>query len=237
MSASFFSSNRDLALAHLEARHPSRLDVVSKIFGEIDACLDVLESNSAGNPLAEACGIALVKGKNFAVCSLGLIFDGYGQEAGALVRLLVEHIELLEYLRMFPEEAQNALADGLPSAGARAKRINGSFQFLRDFLNKNSSHGSFSAHSVGHVLGLDGSINKRPNFGAKTFDENFRMVALFSLLLLRSAVTCVELISADAFVECRARHDSLMGRARHVFDFPWQGAGQSGPYESELKGG
>ncbi|MCV2349493.1 hypothetical protein [Paucibacter sp. Y2R2-4] len=218
MHQSFLSPNRELALSHLSTQHPSRLRVVSQTFEQIDGCLGAFERHSPAGPFATACGVALVKGKNFAVCSFGLIADGYGQESGVLLRLLVEHIELLNYLEKFPDEAGRALENKLPTAGARAMRINGKFKFLRDFLNENSSHGSFSDHSVGHVRNRDGSINKRPNFGATTFDANFRLTAVFTIFLLRAAVECIRPVDGPSFDDHAKLFDKLIGRARDVFN-------------------
>ena len=209
--------NRDVALAYLAERQPSRLRVATQTLEHIDTCLASFESLAPNTPLAAACGLALVKGRNFAVCSLGLITDGYGQESGVLLRLLVEHIEVLIYLDRFPDEAQRALANDLPSAGARAKKIEGSFKFLRDFLNENSSHGSFSEHAVGHVRRRDGGFNKQPKFVPSTFDENFRLTAMFTIFLLRSAVSCLRHLDQVAFDENARYFDHLLGRARHVF--------------------
>lgn len=216
MQSDFLWPNRELALAHLCEKHPSRMNVVRQGFDHIDACLTTFES--VRSPLALACGISLVKGKNFAVCALGMITDGYGQECGVLLRLLVEHIELLNYLEKYPDEAERALENRLPRAGVRAQRINGSFKFLRDHLNEHSSHGSFSDHSVGHVLNLDGTFNSRPNFGPTTFDTNFRVTALFTVFLLRSAVACGKVIDPGSFDSHAEGFDKFLQRARHVFE-------------------
>jgi hypothetical protein len=208
--------NRDVALAYLTERQPSRLRVFTQALEHIDSCIEEFERQAPSSPLAKACGITLAKGKNFALSSLGVISDGYGQESGVLLRLLVEHIELLNYLERFPDEATNALANQLPSAGVRAKRVEGKFKFLRDFLNEHSSHGSFSDHSIGHVINRDGTINRVPHFGEETFDTNFRMNAVFTIFLYRAAVSCLQTVNHVAFDVHAGKFDGLLARARYV---------------------
>jgi hypothetical protein len=47
--------------------------------------------------------VTLVKAKNLALGSYSLVLDGLGQEAGALMRPMIEYAELLAYFRLHPE--------------------------------------------------------------------------------------------------------------------------------------
>jgi hypothetical protein len=52
---------------------------------------------------------------------------------------------------MLPDAVNDALAGELPSAGKRAKRIEGIYQPFREHLNEHASHGSYSSHSLAHL--------------------------------------------------------------------------------------
>jgi hypothetical protein len=75
-----------------------------------------------------------------------------GQEAGALLRLLIEQYELLVFVRQDPSRVKLVLDEKLPSPGERAKVIQGDFQDLRSYLNENASHFGFTYESLKHLL-------------------------------------------------------------------------------------
>jgi hypothetical protein len=102
----------------------------------IDRCVDEYEMHAGTNVYARICGLTLLKAKNHALGSMSLVLDGLGQEAGALLRPMIEYIELLTYLRQFPDEAGRAADNDLPTAGQRAKAIGGIYKGLREHLNK-----------------------------------------------------------------------------------------------------
>jgi hypothetical protein len=52
---------------------------------------------------------------------------------------------------MLPDAVNDALAGELPSAGKRAKKIEGIHQPFREHLNEHASHGSYSSHSLAHL--------------------------------------------------------------------------------------
>ena len=214
--------NRDASLQHLRSKQPSRLRVVQALFDAIDECVDLLQdlSPTTNGPYSLACAIAATKGKNLAKAALGTIADGYGQESGALLRPLLEYIELLAYFESFPSETDAAFEDRLPPAGERARRIQGKFQVLREHLNKNASHGSYSVHSVGHLIRDDLRVNKSPNFSPEVFDVNFRTLTVFLIFLLAACVFAIRHISEYEMRAQEEKFHKLVGRARDVFDFP-----------------
>jgi hypothetical protein len=96
--------------------------------------------------------MTLVKARNYALGLYSLSLDGLGQEAGALLRPLVEAYEVLVYFRLDPSRASKATDDKLPSAGEIAKAISGRFKDLREYLNENASHFAFSPQSMTHLI-------------------------------------------------------------------------------------
>lgn len=74
------------------------------------------------------------------------------QEAGALMRPFITYTELLTYFKRLPEKVEAAVNDALPSAGARAKAIDGMYKGAREHLNNHASHSSYSHHSLSHLL-------------------------------------------------------------------------------------
>lgn len=214
--------NRDASLQHLRSMQPSRLRVVQALFDAIDECVDSIQDHSPPPPgsYALACAITATKGKNLAKAALGNIADGYGQEAGALLRPLLEYIELLAYFERFPSETEVAFEDRLPSAGERARRIQGKFQVLRDHLSKNASHGSYSFYSVGHLIRDDLRVNKSPNFSPEVFDVNFRTLTVFLIFLLAACVFALRHTSEAEMRVQEEKFHKLVDRARDVFDFP-----------------
>jgi hypothetical protein len=97
-------------------------------------------------------GLTLLKGRNLAMGMYSLALDGLAQEAGALLRPLVECLELLTYFYNEPQRIDEALEGRLPDAGKVGKRIHGKFQPLRDYLNKHASHYSFTPESMSHLI-------------------------------------------------------------------------------------
>lgn len=100
-------------------------------------------------------GIIYTKGLVLEKSIYSMIVNGYGQESGALLRQLIEIIELQIYLHKDETRINEVINDKLPSAGNRAKQINGHFKKLRDYLNKNSSHFAFSYYSLRHIVDIN----------------------------------------------------------------------------------
>lgn len=96
--------------------------ILEQCFRVIDHCIDIFEERSDESSSHNVCGITLVKAKNCALGSYGMMLDGLGQEAGAVMRPMIEYLELLKYFRLFPEDIELALVGKLPSAGVRAKK-------------------------------------------------------------------------------------------------------------------
>ncbi len=96
-------------------------------------------------------GLILAKGRNLSLALYSLCLDGLAQEAGALLRPLIECIERLEYVRRNTQHAE-ILLTGKKPAGDIAKEIGSPHRRLREHLNVAASHASFDYHAVVHLV-------------------------------------------------------------------------------------
>lgn len=134
-------------------------------------------------------GLILAKGINLFKSSYSTVLDGNGQEAGALLRVLVEAIELLEYLRVDEQRFKEFIDDELPSAGRIAKTIDGDFHRLRNHLNDNACHFSRKKDSMAHLIDKNNGkliLYRRPK--ENTLITNINMIAVFGYFLLQEAL-------------------------------------------------
>ena len=90
---------REYSWAYLKEKRKSRLSVFLELLELLDRCVDEYEVRAAFDTYARVCGLTLLKAKNLAVGSFSLLLDGLGQEAGALLRPMIEYTELLTYFR------------------------------------------------------------------------------------------------------------------------------------------
>jgi hypothetical protein len=127
---------------------------VDTAFRLLDQCVQRFAIAPSESTFASFVLVILVKAKHFAHACRILALEGFAQEAGAILRIWVEAIELVRYLAEQPERIQEIVDGRLPNAGERAKRIGGKFQRLRNYLNENSSHFSFTLASMSHVVNL-----------------------------------------------------------------------------------
>jgi len=116
----------------------------------IDEMLVIFHSNDT--TFCRVAGLTLLKARNLAQGIFSLSLDGLAQEAGALLRPLIECIELMAYLRDNPQSINEALEGKLPLAGEIGKRIHGKFRKLRNYLNEHASHFSFAPESMSHLI-------------------------------------------------------------------------------------
>lgn len=142
------------------------------------------------------CALTIVKSRDYGLGCLSLTLDGNAHAAGALLRPLVEGIELLKYFRLDATRVEEALEDKLPSAGKRAQLIDGEFKFLRDHLNEHASHFSYSHHAIRHLVNRsNGEVKIDLGAALRTdFDVlKYNMYPLFSMLIFLSseAVGCL----------------------------------------------
>lgn len=218
MARDDFWSVRESAWVYLCERHPSRVDVVLKLFDLLDRCVDEYEQKASSDAYARICGLTLLKGKNLAYGSLSLLLDALGQEAGALLRPFIEYTELLTYFRHFPGEVEKAAENDLPKAGKRAKAIDGMYQEFREHLNEHASHSSYSHYSLSHLLTPALSFRKSQQFAPQVLDRNLKDWTVQVWFLLHEAVLGLEHLKSAKLVELATAADGLKGRMIHVFE-------------------
>lgn len=210
---------RNASWVYLQEKRPSRLAAFIALLQGVDRCVDEYETMSASDTYARVCGLTLLKAKNLSLGAFSLLLDGLGQEAGALLRPMIEYIELLTYLRRFPEQAENAATNKLPSAGERAKAIEGKYQELRKHLNEHASHSSYSSYSLAHLLTPDFSFRKMQQFVPVVVDQNMRDLAVQVLILQREAVLTLDLIlPTERFEALAAEAEEIKTRLIDAFE-------------------
>lgn len=185
-------NTRDASWSYLSEKRSSRLLVFLELLQLIDNCVDEYEARASSDTYARVCGITLLKAKNLALGSFSLLLEGLGQEAGALLRPMIEYTELLTYFRRFPEKAEKASENELPKAGERAKLIEGIYHGLREHLNKHASHSSYSHYSLSHLLTTDFRFRKMQQFVPEVLDKNFTDLAVQIGLMAQEAVLTLE---------------------------------------------
>jgi hypothetical protein len=211
--------SRTEALEYLQDKHPSRLSVLKQVFELFDATIDAFQRAPDATPYSATCAVALLKAKNLAHGAFSLTLDGLGQEAGALMRPMIEYAELLTYFRLHPEMVERALTGNLPSAGERAKAISGIYRSFREYLNENASHSSFSDASVAHLIDSKlMSLRKRQHMVPHVLDQNLIDLAIHLQLLLREALLSLEATGSSDFQQLGERWERLKGRIFDVFD-------------------
>jgi len=147
-------SVRNQALADLASNLPQESEVIEEAFGLLDKCIEHLFSSATGEyeKFAIVCCHTLIKAHRFALGCYSLCLDGLAQEAGALLRPLIETWQQLIFYRQKPERIELALANRLPQAGDIAREINeelhNELRGLRTYLNTTASHFSFQEESL-----------------------------------------------------------------------------------------
>ena len=184
---------RRRALNELQTTFREEAEVIEKAFSLIDECITELSKEFHTSTIARAASLATAKGTLLAQGCYTLTLDGLAQESGALLRPLIEVAEVLTYFQL-DDRAEHEFKEGrLPSAGKIAQRIDRKVQHLRDYLNEDASHFSFSFDSLRHVVtpGDPVALNIHPRFHAHSFRENLKSLFTFLSLVLSAAVGCL----------------------------------------------
>lgn len=166
---------------------------IEAAFGIIDECIDLFNAKAGNDEFHRICGLVLAKARNYALGSYGLILDGLGQEAGALIRPFIEYLELLTYFRLAPTRVRQVIDNTLPSAGERAKLIEGHFGDYRKYLNDHASHSSFSYYALNHLLDKpEMIIRKEQPMLPKVLFVNMGSLFVQLILIAIEAINCLE---------------------------------------------
>lgn len=184
---------RNSALQLLAGEFAPQAKAIEDLFLVIDECIELFDNKATSDEFCRVCGLSLTKARNQALGIYGLILDGLGQEAGALMRPFIEFHELLTYFRLDPIRVQQALANKLPPAGKIAQIISGPFREFREHLNSHASHSSFSEHSMGHLIDSHQlKIRKEQPMLPKVLFRNMGDFFVQFLLLAYEAVNCLQ---------------------------------------------
>jgi hypothetical protein len=138
--------------AALNAELQGYREFIEGVFTRLDDVIGRFECRQSESMFFRVCGMTMVKARSYGLGIYSLCLDGLGQEAGALLRPLVEAYEILVYFRLDPTRVSQAVNGTLPPAGEISKKITGRFQDLRAYLNKHSSHLAFSPESMTHLI-------------------------------------------------------------------------------------
>jgi hypothetical protein len=210
---------REQSIKFLNEWHPSKVAVMEQAVALCDDIVDAFETATEEALYARVCAITLLKGKSYALSSYSVILDGHGHEAGALLRPMIEYAELLTYLRQFPQKAELAIEDKLPSAGNRAKALGTSiYENLRKYLNEHASHSAFSEHAIKHLVDFQAQrLRKNREFAPKVLLTNLDTLVQQVLVMLQEAIRSLERTNALNVVALADRLERLKSRTFDVF--------------------
>lgn len=201
------------------------IDILEKEFSELYCDLNRLFDISHKicrfyNPeddVLRIMGIIFTKGLITSKSIYSMIMDGRGQESGALLRNLLEIIELIKYIRLDENRINQIKEDKLPSVGRRAQLIEGDFHSLRKHLNEHSSHFKLSYHTVSHIVDInENRVVPDQVIGKKILYENIYMLCNFISFLCREKILLIHervqipmelVISIDEVRENLIRYD------------------------------
>ena len=184
---------REESLNALKTKLSIEARYIEKGFTIIDDLLRIFEEND-NDIFCRVCSIVLLKGKNLCFSIYSLTLDGLAQEAGAILRPAIECTELLDYFCTDPKRIQEALENKLPSAGNIAKKINGRYKNLREYLNSTASHFSLNPTACTHLINWKkGSIRYYQEYNENVLRKNLWTLFCIMVLLTYSAVRCLTL--------------------------------------------
>jgi hypothetical protein len=164
--------------------------LLREAFSVLDDCVDRLEK--LDQPFGRVCALVLLKTRNLGLGCYSLILDGLAQEAGALLRPLLEGLELLAYFRLEPTRINEALESRLPKAGDIGRRIKGQFKDLRDYLNNHASHLSVNPEAMAHLVDLPaGQLRPVRSYNEGGLRRDLRTLLAILTWLSIEAVNCV----------------------------------------------
>lgn len=190
-------------------------EAVAFAFQRVDEATEYFAKFSTGDASGRVCALVIVKARNLVLGCFSLILDGLGQEAGALLRPTIEALELLMYLRTVPGAIDQAMHGQLPSAGARAKCIDGRFQTLREHLNTNASHLGLTDDSMRHLIDPKGNLMGSRSYNKEVLEVNLAVLLLFAASLGTESAATFDWCSGQEFPTSA---ESLLNKAHACFE-------------------
>jgi hypothetical protein len=193
--------SRKQSLEWLETELVEQSTLVDEGFELLDKCISLLNqySKTSNDELngrfARVVNLTLAKTRNLLLGSYSMMLDALAQEAGALLRPILEAYELLTYFRLEPSRIDQAIDGKLPKSGEIAKKIEGEFQDLRGYLNTHASHLSFSYESARHLLDYQTlEIKAIQNHSIDVFKNNLATLNAVQVLVVAEAIRCLDVI-------------------------------------------
>ena len=211
-------SAREASLNAIQSSLASEAGLVADLLDLLAVCAKRL--GDVGSPLARVSAICTIKARNLATALYSLALDALAQEAGALLRPLIETLELMAYLRDDPTRVEEAMAGRLPSAGRRAKLIGGRFQKWREHLNSHSSHFAFTPESVRHLVDTSTlELRVAQESSELVLRENLK--ALFAVLFFCSveAIRTLHAVAPGAADDLATRAETSRAKGTSIFTF------------------
>ena len=175
--------------------------LVDKGFEILEKCIALLNqySKTSNDELngrfARVVNLTLAKARNLLLGSYSLMLDAIAQEAGALLRLILEAYELLIYFRLEPSRVDQAIDGKLPSPGKIAKKIEGEFKDLRKYLNTHASHISFGVESAKHLFDYQTSeVKAVQSQSIDVLKNNMSTLNAVQVLVVAEAIRCLDIV-------------------------------------------
>lgn len=192
---------REKSLEWLSSELVEQKTLVDQGFELLDQCISLLDQygkepeNELNARFAGVVNLTLAKARNLLLGSYSMMLDALAQEAGALLRLILEAYELLIYFRLDPIRAEDAIDGKLPKSGEIAKRIEGEFQDLRGYLNTHASHLKLSYESIRHLLDYQTfEIKAVQSHSVDVFNNNITTLNAVQVLVVAEAIRCLNTI-------------------------------------------
>ena len=211
-------TTREHAMTDLNGAMAEEAAALGELFSILDEVLEDLKKFFEDSELGRVSALIGVKGRNLALACYSLALDGLAQESGAILRLLLEVIELLAYLLLDPERVAEVIDDKLPGPGKRAKKVDGKFEDLRRYLNRNASHISLSYESMRHTVDLDaGRLRVVQPHRPSVLRINMGTLCMFTSVFVLQISGCFEHLSATSG-KARVTAESHLNKIRRASD-------------------
>jgi hypothetical protein len=211
-------ATREQAQAALDTELASERAVLDDGFAAVDEVIGRLEASANPTAFSRIAALVTVKGRRLALGCYSLMLDGLAQEGGALMRPLIEVIDLLQYLALDPARANAVLEGRLPKAGEIAQQVEGRFKPLRDHLNDHASHFRVTFDSIRHLVDWDaGKLKPVQPPSAANLRTNAEMFFVMLFFLTVAAGDCLQVNTAHKAGELADRVEAWRRRGLQVF--------------------
>lgn len=149
------------------------------------------------DPYFSVCMKAGIKGKYCWQALLNLSLDGLGKESGSILRVMLEYMNLIDYVRARPNQAAEFNQGILPRAGLIAREVAPAFKGVRDWLSDNAAHQSFSDFALDHIWSKDGDLLLDRPLSTDSLLFNVQHSYIVLALLARSLLTAIRAVDDD----------------------------------------